>query len=143
MNMIEPNWDEIVRKMLPELEREIAQQQPPGYKILLDWNNNWYMGSLQHIAPEYSDEIVLLSKSTNPIPLGLMDAILRAQPKKIKIQADNKLDLEGRLHVLRKKEGKLEIMTANQLSYVQNQRVTIKESNTGNVADTRETHIYI
>ncbi|MEK6839329.1 MAG: hypothetical protein AABX72_00135 [Nanoarchaeota archaeon] len=141
--MIEPNWDEIVRKMLPELEREIAQQQPPGYKILLDWNNNWYMGSLQHIAPEYSDEIVLLSKSTNPIPLGLRDAILRAQPKKIKIQADNKLDLEGRLHVLRKKEGKLEIMTANQLSYVQNQRVTIKESNTGNVADTRETHIYI
>ena len=87
-----------------------------------------HVGSLQHIAPAYSYEIVLLSKSSNPVVPEFRDAILTLKPEIPELTADYQLDLEGRIHGLRIVGNNLTRMTANQTAYVTRMDLIIEET---------------
>lgn len=111
-------WKEIAENLL-KLEREKSRFTfPPAEGIILQWRNEFYFGSLQKIEPEFSPEIVLLSKTTQPISRKLLEAILKIQPKRPQLIADNDLDLEGRLHILRRVGERLIKCTPEQTRYL-------------------------
>ena len=131
--MPETDWDAVAKKIIDSGEQSLAQQQLRGYSVLVEWRENFYVGSLQHIAPEYSDEVVLLSKPLQSIPLQLKEAIIRARPQITKVNGVAGLDLEGRLHIVRKVNDQLEIMTSDQLDYMRQKGIVVVETNTGEV----------
>lgn len=141
--MMDPNWNEIAKKLINSFEQIIVQQKPQGYAVLVEWRNDAYIGSLQHIAQKYSNEIVLLSKTTNPIPIELKESLILTQKDITQIIADNTLDLEGRLHVIRMINNKLGIMTSNQTRYMQNNMRIIEEANTGDNIYISQTNLYV
>ena len=61
--------------------------------------------------------LILLSKSSNPIPGNLASAIKALDQDRLELQADDSLDLDGRQQVLRKLENRLEHMTPEQTEY--------------------------
>ena len=91
--------------------------------VLLNWRQHEYFGSLQEIAPNYSREIILLNKTSEPVMPELTHAIKGIEPSILIIKADNELDLEGRTHVLRRLESRLTKMTAEQTEYIMNHPV--------------------
>ncbi len=132
--MAEPDWDSIAKNLLDTELITLIQQRPIGNPILLEWRGEVYFGSLQTIALEYSSEIVLLSKTSKPIPLPLKDAILRQQPNRSQVRANQQLKLEDRLHIVRKTEDCLDVMTPDQTAYAQQKIHAIGEINTGDIA---------
>ena len=64
-----------------------------SYAVLVEWKGNAYIGSIQHIAPDCSNEVVLLSKTSAPIPIQLKQAILKHDSKRTQLAADEDLDL--------------------------------------------------
>jgi hypothetical protein len=132
--MTEPDWDSIAKRILDQEQVNLAHQRPPGQPILLDWRNEVYLGSLQAIALEYSPEIVLLSKTSKPLPLPLKEAILKQQPSHSQIIANPELNLEDRLHIVRRTKDYLSIMTPDQTAYAQQHIHAIGEINTGEIA---------
>ena len=103
------------------LESEnLSLQQPVGYGIILEWRDRSYVGSIQHTVPEYSNEIVLLSKTSSPAEPALRDAIVAIQQGRPVLAVDSALDLEGRVHILRKVDHRLAKMTPSQTEYMVN-----------------------
>ena len=98
---------------------------------------------MQHIFPDYDNEIVLLSKTSYAIPSELKEAILKIHPERPQLAADDKLRLEDRLHFVRKVDDRLEVMTEKQFEYVENNQINISESNTKDTISKSESHRYI
>ena len=140
--MNEPDWKGIAKNLVQDMNQQLEMQVPKGYSIMLYWKEGFYVGSLQHIAPEYSNEIVLLSKSSRSIPEELKDAILQEDSERETITAGVNLNLEGRLQIFRKVEGRLLPMTSDQLVYMRNMKIEIGEKNTGDVTSESKTHLY-
>ena len=136
------NWDEIAREYIESEKINLAKQSPRGDAVLVEWKGQVYAGSVQKIEPEYDKEIVLLSKTSVPIPNELQKAILKAQPKRIKLNADNSLDLEGMLHIVRMSWEKLGIMNPEQLRHMQGNLIIITDSDTGETASIGRTVLY-
>ncbi|MBI5390752.1 hypothetical protein HZB02_04630 [Candidatus Woesearchaeota archaeon] len=137
-----PDYGSLARTFLEKEKQNLAQQQPPGYGILLIWREQSYVGSLQYIMPEYSNEIVLLSKSSSPIPSPLIDAILSLQPQRKQISADQGLYLEDRLHVMRLVKEKLTPLTPDQIMYAEAAMPLILESNTESFDPAMQRELY-
>jgi hypothetical protein len=109
-------------KDLIKIEREsLKKQYPEGYGVLVQHNKITYFGSLQHIFPDYDKKdgiIVLLSKYSKPISLDLVNEILMEQPKRQQFIASKELNLEKRIHILRRDDNFLKKMTTKQKKYV-------------------------
>lgn len=122
--------DRKIAERLLALEEEKAKLNFPAPEgIFLLWNGETYIGSLQKIAEKFSPEIVLLSKTSNLIKPEIVNAILEIQPKRLRIIADNILDLTGRIHILRKVELRLTVCTPEQTKYIMENPPYIREIN--------------
>lgn len=93
-------------------------------------NVNWEeiaKETIQEIIPEFSKEIVLLSKSSRHYPDELAQALRRLDPGRIELFAEYNLDLEGRQHVVRRIDDKVIHMTTEQTIFMMNYPMKIFE----------------
>jgi hypothetical protein len=111
------DWDELAKRFLEGERSTLLITIPPSFPIFLYWKFNAYIGSLQEPFPDYSREIVLLSKSSNSPNSDLIKAIKKLDKKRLEVTADSELDLTGRQHLLRRIGPRLTIMTPEQTEY--------------------------
>lgn len=134
-------FEQVARAILKGEKRELGRQRPPGVGISLEWKKNYYVGSIQQIELKYDPEIVLLSKSSKSIPYELHQAILRLDSERIQLTADGILDLEGRLHILRRVGNNLTNMTTKQMDYMQTKNLALLDQ-TGQITIHSQSHYY-
>src|SRR3989338_10861685 len=109
------NWARIL------LEKEASMRKyliPEPISIIISWRIKIYIGHIQIIVQDYSNEIVCLNKSSKPLIDGLYRAIINIDKERLNLVADNILDLTDRQHVLRRLENKLTYMTPEQTRYI-------------------------
>ena len=140
--LTEIDWDKAAKAYVKGEKELLKQQNPRGYGVTVNWRDGDYLGSLQHVALQFYPDIVLLSKTSDPLSPEYIGAISRQQPKRERLTADSNLDLEGRLHFLRRVEDRLTKMTPKQTTYMQNNLPAILETNTGIETVKVETHLY-
>lgn len=112
------NWEEMAKHILKKEEIMKICNYPVPTPALLMYKNDVYICSIQEVEPEFSNEIVLLSKSSDRLPDGLVVAIRRLDDKRLELEAEDSLDLEGRQHVLRRLENRLLYMTYEQTEHM-------------------------
>ncbi len=120
-------WENIAKSILERENILRYYNYPEPTFVLIEWRNDVYIGSVQHIAPEFSNEIILLSKSTQSIPVTLVTSITKLDRERRKLCADESLDLYGRQHVLRMIESRLMHMTSRQTEYMMKHAPNITE----------------
>lgn len=81
---------------------------------MVEWRDGIYIGHIQTIVPDYSSEIVSLSKTSRPLEEDFTRAVRRLDPSRLDLIADNELDLDGPHHLVRRVEKRLTIMTLEQ-----------------------------
>ena len=111
-------WEHGAKELLQDEIRKRALNKPEPVGVLVIWQDYTYIGSIQVIVPDFSKEIVVLSKSTIPLPVEFDKAIRKLDPGRLELTADDMLDLIGRQHVLRKVENSLTLMTPDQTAYM-------------------------
>ncbi len=113
MKDIESSADEFLRRV----DAALAYNVPKATPILVSWRGGTYFGSLQNVYPEYSSEMVLLSKTSSSLNPGFVKGIEKKKPGIEILHADEKLDIRGRQHILRKIDNELTYMTDDQTKY--------------------------
>ena len=111
-------WEHGAKELLQDEIRKRALNKPEPVGVLVIWQDYTYIGSIQVIVPDFSKEIVVLSKSTIPLPVEFDKAIRKLDPGRLELTADDVLDLIGRQHVLRRAENRLMHMTPDQTAYM-------------------------
>ena len=111
-------WEKAAGKLLAEEKRMRLYNNPEPTGIMLTWRNGSYIGHIQIPAPEYSKEVVALSKTSKPLQDGFAKAIRKLDPGRLELVADDELALTDRNHILRKLENRLTKMTAEQTAYM-------------------------
>jgi len=111
-------WEHGAKELLQDEIRKRALNKPEPVGVLVIWQDYTYIGSIQVIVPDFSKEIVVLSKSTIPLPVEFDNAIRKLDPGRLELTADDVLDLTGRQHVLRRAENRLMHMTPDQTAYM-------------------------
>lgn len=112
------DWEVIAENLLEQEKMLSVYNFPKPISVLVTWKNGVYIGSIQIVAPRFSEEIVVLSKSTDKLPEDLVNAIRKLDDKRVELVADDSLDLCGRQHILRRLEDKLVQMTFEQTRYM-------------------------
>lgn len=112
------NLEDIAKNILEKEKILKACNYPAPIHVLITWKDCVYIGSIQDVVPEFSDEIVLLSKSSYKLPDNLVNAIRKLDDKRLELGADESLDLNGRQHVLRRVENRLVFMTSEQTEHI-------------------------
>ena len=120
----------LIRYLAEERER-MAKQQPPGIPAFIDWRDHTYVGSIQEIAPEYSNEIVLLNKSPQPVSEEFMNAVLALDKNRLRLNAESMFDLQARIHILGRSGERLMGLTEDQQEYLKREGVEVTEATTG------------
>lgn len=111
-------WERVAKELLHQEKSRKSLNYPEPVGALIEWRGNTYIGHVQEIVPDYSKEIVALSKTSFPLPGELVDAIRKLDANRLELHADDSLDLGGRQHVLRRLEGRLTYMTPQQTRYM-------------------------
>jgi len=120
----------LIRYLAEERER-MAKQQPPGIPAFIDWRDHTYVGSIQEIAPEYSNEIVLLNKSPQPVSEEFKNAVLALDKNRLRLNAEPMFDLQARIHILGRSGERLMGLTEDQQEYLKREGVEVTEATTG------------
>lgn len=115
---MEINWEAVAKSILQQEESIKHRIRPMSIGVLVTWKGNIYIGSIQEIAPEFSDEIILLSIPSMYLCEELVGTIRKLDKGRLEICADNYLDLYGRQHVLRRLGNRLTQMTSEQTKYM-------------------------
>ena len=111
-------WEQGAKELLQDEIRKRSLNKPEPVGVLVIWQDYTYIGSIQVIVPDFSKEIVVLSKSTIPLPVEFDNAIRKLDLGRLELTADDKLDLIGRQHILRRVENRLTPMTPDQTAYM-------------------------
>lgn len=115
---IDKKWELAARDLLQLFESKKSLASPGPVVVLIKWKSSTYIGSIQVIVPDFSKEIVVLSKSSKPIPFKLAEAIRKLESRMLELNAYYMLDLTGRQHILRRLENRLTHMTPDQTAYM-------------------------
>ena len=121
------NLEDVAKSILRQEELLKPANYPKSTGVIIEWKDDTYIGSIQEIVPDFSKEIVVLSKSSSHLPNNLIDAIKKLDRKRLELYADNSLDLDGRQHILRRLENRLVHMTQEQTIYMMKHVPTIHE----------------
>lgn len=121
------NLEDVAKSILRQEELLKPANYPKSTGAIIEWKDDMYIGSIQEIVPDFSKEIVVLSKSSSPLPNDLISAIKKLDRKRLELCADDSLDLDGRQHILRRVENRLVHMTQEQTIYVMKHLPTIHE----------------
>lgn len=112
------NWEEMAKYILEKEKILEYRNCPAPIRVLIRWKNDIYIGSIQYIEPEYSKQIVLLSKSTYKLPGELVNTIRKLDNERLELDAEESLDLSGRQHIVRRLENRLMYMTSEQTEHM-------------------------
>lgn len=112
------NWEEVAKNMLEQEKMLNIYNYPTPISVLITWKGGIYIGSIQEVSPEFSDEIVVLSKSSAKLPDDLVKAIRRLDSERLELVAEDSLDLRGRQHILRRLGDELVYMTSEQTKHM-------------------------
>lgn len=123
--MVDYDWEHLARRFLEKEKLKI--NNPPLVPVTVYWKGRVYVGGLQEIFPEYSKEIVLLSKGSAPADPRMINALNKVNENRLEVTADNDLDLTGRQHVLRRLNERLTKMTPEQTQYTEKNMPNICE----------------
>lgn len=121
------NWEDMAEEILKKEKLTNMFTCPKSISANIYWKNDFYIGSIQEIVPEFSKEIVLLSKSSKHYPEELAQTLRRLDMKRPELFADENLDLEGRQHIVRRINDKLMYMTPDQTIFMTNYPMTVFE----------------
>ncbi len=121
------DWEKAAKFILEEEKLMNSFSYPEPTKVFITWRDNIYIGSIQKIVPNFSKEVVLLSKSTYIMPDELVSAIRKLENERLELIADKSLDLDGRQHVLRLTENRLVNMNDQQTRYIIEHPLEIRE----------------
>ncbi len=139
----QPDWYQAAQNYLAQERQDLARNVPPATAITVTWKGQAYIGGIQQAAPEYSDEIVLLSKTSHPIREELIRAIVELDKSRLSLTVERTLNLEGRLHLLRRVGDQLQQMTADQLEYMERLRKAVIDPATGDITTETKSHRYM
>ena len=139
----QPDMYQFARHYLAQEKQTLTRNVPPAIAALIGWRSQTYIGSIQEVASEYSQEIVLLSKSSQPIPEELRKAISELDKDRLHLTAETMLDLEGKLHILRKVGDILQKMTADQLKYMEGLPQAVIDGFSWDITTETESHRYM
>ena len=114
----EEYWEKMAGFILEEEKALKSRNYPEPKSVMIRWRDNIYIGSIQEIAPEFSREIVLLSKSSQPLHMSLVEAIRKLDNQRQELDVDESLDLDGRQHIVRLLEKRLVRMLSEQTEYM-------------------------
>ncbi len=142
MKMDEDAIEEAYQYLLKE-EEIMKTLQPSGEAILVEWKNKTYAGCTQVISPEYSKEIVLLNKTSKPITDSLKKGILYFHPERTILAADECLDIEGPLAIVRRIDDFISYMTPQQTRYMENRTIRITDTRNGLEIKKGKTNYYL
>jgi len=84
--------------------------------VMVKWRGENYLGQIKRIVPEFSEEIVFLKKSF--YPRGDFEEVVKETEDVIQLYADDTLDLDGRYHILRKRNEELSTLSDEQKNYM-------------------------
>jgi len=115
---IDKKWEQAARELLQLFDSKKYLTSPEPVVVLIMWNRSTYIGSIQVIVPEFSKEIVVVSKSSKPLPFKLAEAIRKLYPEMLELNAYYMLDMTGRQHILRRSGERLTRMTPEQTEYM-------------------------
>jgi hypothetical protein len=118
MTIDNSNWEKIAKNILEQEKIMKSFNYPEPISVLVTWDGDVYIGSIQEAAPRFSDEIVILSKSSYELDNDLVNMIRKLDKERLELIADNSLDLHGRQHVLRRLGGRLLRMNDEQTKYM-------------------------
>lgn len=104
-------------------ETEWRDREPET--VVLEWRGDVYIGQVQEIAPEYSEEIVFLAKTFHP--KARYEDILKSSAKTTNLYADEALELTGRYHLVRRKGDELTSLTYQQREYMDKRMLRVYE----------------
>lgn len=105
---------------LLRLEKREKIKNPRTRGIFIQWQEGIYFAGIRELSPDYSDELVIVTKGESYIPEELLDAIKKQDPRRPELYADDSLDLNGGKFVMRKLGDVLTKPTSEQASFVQN-----------------------
>lgn len=125
--MNKQNWEEMAKSLLLYEKSIKTMIYPEPIRAMITWKNDVYVGHIQEIVPEFSKEIVALSKPTYPLQKELIEEIRKFDRDRIELCADNDLDLEGRQHILRRLDNRLTHMNCQQTEYMIENPLMINE----------------
>ena len=125
--MEEHMWKNVAEHILKSEKEQQRYCRPEPTGVLVEWRRGEYMGHIQDATKQYND-IVALSKTTEPLPTELLHEIKRQDPSRLKLTADNSLGLDGRSHIVRKIDNKLTVLTPEQTIYMTNHPLIVLEN---------------
>lgn len=91
---------------------------------LVEWRGDIYIGQVQEIAPEYSEEIVFLAKTFHP--KARYENVLK-RSEVTSLYADESLELTGRYHLVRRTGDELTSLTYEQREYMDKRMLRVYE----------------
>lgn len=121
------DWKSVAKFILEEEKLMNSFSYPEPTKALIIWKGNVYIGSIQKIVPNFSKEVVLLSKSTYVVPDELVSEIRKLDKDRLELVAEESIDLNGRQHILRLIEDILVYMNDQQTRYMIEYPLDIRE----------------
>lgn len=120
-------YAQVARDLVNAMRRTLPLHHPPAALAFFEWRDGTYFGSVQVPYPEYSTEIVSVSKTSDPLAKGLAAAVREAAPSLPTLQTNAEIDFAGRQHILRRLEDRLVKMTPKQTQYVLDHPIIITE----------------
>lgn len=114
------NWEEMANGVIKKEEMTNIFTFPKPISANIYWKNVFYIGAIQEIVPEFSKEIVLLSKSSLHYPEELAKALRRLDSGRIELFVEDDLDLEGKQHIVRRIGDKVVHITTEQAIFIAN-----------------------
>ena len=121
------DWERVAKFILEEEKLMNSFSYPEPTNAFIIWKGNVYIGSIQKIVPNFSKDVVLLSKSTYIIPDELVRTIRKLDKERLELFAEDSLDLDGRQHILRLVENRLVHMNDQQTRYMIEHPLEIRE----------------
>ena len=83
------SWDKIAKEVLKKAEITNIFTHPKPISANIYWRNDFYIGAIQEIVPEFSKEIVLLSKSSKHYSEELAQALRRLDSGRLELFAES------------------------------------------------------
>lgn len=96
-------WELVAKSLLQVEKSGKPKNNPKPTGVFVTWRGSTYIGSIQVIVPSFSKEIIVLSITSAPPPVKLVDAMKKLGPGRLELTADDMLDLTGRQHILRRR----------------------------------------